>query len=91
MVYWDLNHPDEMAQFEAFQREKQVVEKAYLQRRIELRDAEAALRADPGNAALKGRVAALREQIRELEKQNPWLVAQVPVEMALWGTIGGLL
>ena len=91
MVYWHLDKDRDLAQFDEFRRQKRAIEEAYLKLRTELREAEAVRRAEPGNAALQERVEDLQKQLRELEQQAPWLTAEVPVEMALWGTTSGLL
>jgi len=91
MVYWHLDKDSDLKQFDEFRRQKKAVEEAHLKLRTELRDAEAAWRADPDNAALQARVEELQKQLQELEQQAPWLTAEVPVEMALWGTGSGLL
>jgi|UniRef100_A0A7C3WS65 hypothetical protein len=91
MVFWSLGNLNELRQFEDFRRSKQPVEEAYLKLRIDLRDAEAAMRADPENVAWQNRVKELKKQLQELEQKEPWLVSEVPVELALWGATGGLL
>lgn len=91
MVYWHLEKISDLAQFEDFRRTKQPVEEEYLKLRTAIRDAEAEMRAAPGNAALQNRLEELKRQIQALEQEEPWLVAEVPVEMALWGTTAGLL
>ena len=51
-----------------------------------MRDAEAALRADPRNEDLKARVDNLRKRLEELNEQAPWISSSDDaVEIALWG------
>jgi hypothetical protein len=50
MVYWHLENDSDLAQFEDFRLKRQALETAHLKLRTELRDAEAAWRADPGKA-----------------------------------------
>lgn len=51
-----------------------------------LRDAEAALRAEPDNADLKARLVYLDKRVKDLEKQAVWLTGDRPMEYDLWGS-----
>jgi len=51
----------------------------------------AALRAKPDNQELLDRLENLAKELKELERRAPWIAADYPVEMALWGPGGGLL
>jgi hypothetical protein len=91
MVYWNIEKAGDLAQFDDFRLKKQPLEAAYLKLRTELEEAKRGLRGDPDNGALKSRVEDLKQRTRELEEEAPWLKAEVPVEMTLWGTTHGLL
>ncbi len=91
MVYWHLEKAGDLKEFDDFRLKKQPIEEAYLKLRTALRDAEAALGADPDNADLQERIKDLKKQVQELEQEAPWLTLDVAVELALWGTTHGLL
>lgn len=76
-------------EWRTFRKEAQHLEQEHLETRVALRDAGAALRADPGNEELKARVEELKERLEELDRQAPWISADVPVEIALWGVPHG--
>jgi DNA-binding transcriptional regulator GbsR (MarR family) len=73
----------------SLRQEAQGVEKEYLESRTALRDAEAALRRDPGNEELQLRVKKLKAKLEELEEREPWLTSPYPIEVLLWGTPHG--
>jgi hypothetical protein len=75
--------------WEAFRRTALPLEREHLEIRRVLRDAQAALRADPRNDYLQARVKYLEKRLQELEKQAPWLAADAPVEVLLWGVPHG--
>lgn len=84
--YWDMvGMLVDEEEWRTFRQEAQYLEKEHLETRVALRDAEAALRADPGNEELKAQVEELKSWLEELDRQAPWLTSDVPVEMALWG------
>jgi len=68
----------------AFRKEAQLLEKEHLELRVALREAEAALRADPGNRELRGRVEELKRGLEEVERRAPWVSYPVPLEVLLW-------
>ncbi len=65
------------------------LEEKHLEIRVALRDAEAALRADPGNENLKAQVKYLMKRLKGLERQAPWLSWSIPREVLLWGRTWG--
>jgi DNA-binding transcriptional regulator GbsR (MarR family) len=73
----------------SFRQEAQRVEKEYLEMRTALRDADAALRKDPGNEELQLQVKELGAKLEELEERAPWLTSPYPIEVLLWGTPHG--
>jgi hypothetical protein len=68
-----------------FRKEATRIEEEHLKLRVALRDAEAALRTEPGNAGLQTRVKELQKKLEELEKQAPWLTSDRFKEFDLWG------
>ena len=67
-----------------FHREYQHVEREYLELRILLRDAEAALRAEPDDGDLRVRVYYLKRRLEVLEGKYPWIASDKPPEIAFW-------
>jgi hypothetical protein len=68
----------------SFHKEHQHVEREYLELRILLRDAEAALRAEPEDGDLPVRVYYLQRRLEELEGKYPWIASGKPPEIAFW-------
>ncbi len=85
MVMWFYDEADELEEFQIYQREVRRVEQEYLEIRVLLRDAEAALKADPENEELQAKVKYLTKRLRGLEELAPRLASDVPLEIALWG------
>jgi hypothetical protein len=67
-----------------FHKEYRHVESEYLELRILLRDAEAALRAEPEGGDLRVRVYYLKRRLEELEGKYPWIASGKPPEIAFW-------
>ncbi len=86
---WFYDDLEELEEWQTLRREAQQVEKEHLEIRVALRDAETALRAAPGNEDLGDRVQQLKEKLAELEKRAPWISADVPLEILLWGVPHG--
>ena len=72
-------------EWQTFRKEAQFLETKHLEARVALRDAEASLRADPGNADLNARVEELKKRLEEIERLAPWLSSEIPMEIQLWG------
>jgi hypothetical protein len=69
------DHGDVGAELERiykFRKEVQHVEREYLELRILLRDAEAALRADPEDGEKRVRVHHYQTRLEDLELKHPW-------------------
>jgi len=81
----------DLEQFERFKQEDQPLEMVHLRLRTLIKDVAAALRAKPDNQELLDRLENLAKELKELERRAPWIAADYPVEMALWGPGGGLL
>ncbi len=72
-------------EWKTFRKEAQFLETKHREVRVALRDAEAALRADPENENLQARVDELKKRLEEIERLAPWLSSEVPMEIQLWG------
>lgn len=84
---WFYDEPDEM--WQTFRKEAEPLEKEYLELRVLLRDAEAALCDEPENEHLKARLGYLKKRLDDLEKKAPWIAADTPWEVLLWGVPHG--
>ncbi len=84
-------YDEQPEEFKSFRQEALALEKAHLETRVALREAEAARRADPKNEDLETRVAELKKHLKELDRQAPWISSSsdMPVELALWGVPHG--
>ena len=86
----DIRDPDWLLRrIHKFRKEVQHVEAEYLELRTVLRDAEAALRADPEDGDMRVRVHYLKGRIKDLEKRHPWLVSRKAPEIAFWAPPAG--
>jgi hypothetical protein len=71
--------------YRVFRRHATPLEREYLELRILLRDAEAALRDDGENERLQAQVKYLKKRIGDLEGKHPWLAEEIAKEIGLWG------
>ena len=81
----------DLEQYERFKQEDRPLEMVHLKIRTLIRDITAALRKEPENQELQEHLRQLQEDLADLERRAPWIVADFPVEMALWGDRAGLL
>jgi hypothetical protein len=79
----------EPEEWQAFRKMVQPTEREHLELRVVLRDAETALRADPGNEHLEAKVKYLKKRLEELEKKAPWISSDASWEILLWGGVWG--
>ncbi|MBL7173475.1 MAG: hypothetical protein ABIK98_14425 [Pseudomonadota bacterium] len=76
--------PDETELFDRiwkYRRSVQHLEREYLDLRVRLRDAAAALRSDPQNQELKSQVNYLEGRLQDLESRYPWISTGNPSEI----------
>ena len=86
------DHGDVEAELESiykFRKEVQHVEREYLELRILLRDAEAALRADPDDGNMRVRVHHYKRRLEDFENRFPWLISGKAPEIAFWAPPAG--
>ena len=86
------DHGDVEAELESiykFRKKVQYVEREYLELRILLRDAEAALRADPEDGEKRVRVHHYKGRLEDLERKNPWISSGQSREIGLWAPPAG--
>jgi hypothetical protein len=67
-----------------FHREHQHVEGEYLELRILLRNAEAALRAEPEDRNMDVRAYYLKRRLEDLQQRHPWIASGRSPEIAFW-------
>jgi hypothetical protein len=82
MYFYD--EAGEMEEYQLLQKQIRAVEKEYLELRVVLREAQEALRGEPQSEECKARVQYLEKRLKDLEKKNPWLTWDTPVEVALF-------
>jgi hypothetical protein len=81
----------DLKQYERFKQEDRPLELLHLKMRTLMRGITTALEKERGNQELPARLQQLQEELVNLERRAPWIVADYPVEMALWGDRAGLL
>lgn len=84
MSMWFYDEVKEMEDYQRLQKQIRAVEREYLELRMVLRDAQEALRGDPQSQEFQARVQYLEKRIKDLEKKNPWLSWDTPIEVALF-------
>jgi hypothetical protein len=72
-----------------FHREYQHVEREYLELRILLRDAEAALRAESEDDGMRLKAYYLRKRLEDIQARYPWIASGRPPEIAFWVPLSG--
>jgi hypothetical protein len=76
--------PDETELFERiwnYRRSVQHLEREYLDLRVRLRDAEAALRSDPHSQELESQVGYFKSRLQDLESRYSWIATGSPSEI----------
>jgi uncharacterized protein (UPF0305 family) len=84
MSMWFFDEASELKDYQALRRQARPLEREYLELRVLLRDAAAALKRQPRDEYLQAKVKYLTKRCRDLEEQNPYLVAEFPLEVALF-------
>lgn len=86
---WFYDEAGESEEWQTFRKMTLSLENEHLEIRVLLREAETALRADPGSEDLKARVKYLKKRLDELDKKAHWISSDVPLEILLWGVPHG--
>jgi len=84
--YDDLN---EMEGFNNLREAVKRLEKEYLDLRIQLRDTEKDIRSDPASEYLRAKVKYLKKRIKDIEKKEPRLADDHPLEFVLFSAPHG--
>ncbi len=84
-----LDDDDDLDQMHEMRQHSHPLEQEHLRVRIALRDAEIALHDAPGDVQLKARVEQLRQELEEINRKAPWILAEHPVEIWLFGSPHG--
>jgi hypothetical protein len=71
--------------YKNFRQKALPLEREYLELRVLLRDAEKVLRDEPENDYNQAKVRYLKNRLKDLEEQAPWLVSGLLPEYGLWG------
>ncbi len=85
MAMWFFDEAGDLEEYQTFRRQDQPLELEYLQLRVALGAAEAALREHPEVKERVAKVAEIKEKIAALERRAPWLTFDYPVDYLLWG------
>jgi len=86
----DYNDPEWLLErIHQFRQEVRDVEREYLELRILLRDAEAALRADAENGETRVRVHHYKRRLEDLENHYSWISSGTSREIGLWAPPAG--
>lgn len=83
-IMWFYDEAREMQEYQNLSDAVRRIEREYLELRILLRDAEAALRGRPDSAYLKAKVNYLQKRVKGIEQLEPRLAADTPLEIALF-------
>jgi chromosome condensin MukBEF ATPase and DNA-binding subunit MukB len=81
----------ELEQYERFKEEDRPLELVHLKIRTLIRDISAALRTAPENRELQDRLGQLQEELADIKRRAPWIVADYPAELSFWGSGPGVL
>ncbi len=84
MSMWFFDDAPDLADYQALRREVKELEREYLEVRVLLQEAAAALRKQPDDAYLKARVAYYTRRCQGLEAKNPRFAADWPLEVTLF-------
>jgi hypothetical protein len=84
MSMWFFDEAGELKDYQALRNQVRPLEREYLELRILLRDATVALKNKPQDEYLQAKVKYLTRRCRDLEEKNPYLLAEFPVEVALF-------
>jgi len=84
MSMWFFDEAGELKDYQALRRQTRPLEREYLELRILLRDATAALKTKAQDEYLQAKVKYLTKRCLDLEEKYPYLMAEFPLEVALF-------
>ena len=84
MSMWFIDDGWEWQEYQAVRDESRRLEREYLEIRVVLKEAEAALREKPEDEFLLARVRYYRKRLHDLEAKNPRLMEDCPLEVSLF-------
>jgi hypothetical protein len=84
MSMWFFDDAWEWQEYQAVREEGRRLEREYLEIRVVLQEAEAALREKPEDEFLAARVRYYRKRLQDLEAKNPRLAEDCPLEVSLF-------
>jgi len=84
MSMWFFDDAGELEEYQAVREEGRRLEREYLEIRVVLQEAEAALREKPEDEFLQARVRYYRKRLKDLETRNPRLTEACPLEVSLF-------
>ncbi|MFB3815297.1 MAG: hypothetical protein ACE14L_14420 [Terriglobales bacterium] len=84
-----MDEDDDLRQMLEMRQRSHPLEQEHLETRVALRDAEAALNTYPDDEQLKTRVKQLQQKLDEINRKAPWISAEHPVELWLFGAPHG--
>lgn len=83
MVLWVCKEAGDLEEYQDLRKESRRLEKEYIETRVLLVDAKAALRTDPENEEFKVMVERFRNRLEELEVMAPRFSSEVPLGLIL--------
>ena len=89
MSMWFFDEAGELQDYQALRRQARPLEREYLELRTLLHDAAAALKIKPQDEYLQAKVKYLTKRCQDLEEKNPYLLAEFPLEVALFASPHG--
>jgi hypothetical protein len=84
MSMWFFDDAWEWQEYQAVREEGRRLEREYLEIRVVLQEAEAALREKPEDEFLSARVRYYQKRLHDLEAKNPRLAEDCPLEVSLF-------
>jgi polyhydroxyalkanoate synthesis regulator phasin len=80
-----FDESEDLEAWQEFRKQAGEIEQKHLETRQALAQAETALRANPTDLELAGRVEELKKRLAELDRQAPWISSAYPLEAFLKG------
>ena len=81
---WFYDDSKEMEEYRVAGEEIRRLEREYLELRVVLKEAEAALRENPEDENFQAKVKYYQKRVRDMEAMNPRFAADSPIEVSLF-------